>query len=34
LVGEIKKLDPNASIMWGSVKRLEEQLEKLQNNDN
>ena len=34
LVEEIKKLDPNASIVWGSVRRLEEQLEKLQNNDN
>jgi hypothetical protein len=34
LVEQIKKLDPNASIIWGSVKRLEEQLEKLENNDN
>jgi hypothetical protein len=34
LVEQIKELDPNASIVWGSVKRLEEQLEKLQNNDN
>jgi hypothetical protein len=33
LVEQIKKLDPNASIIWGSVKRLEEKLEKLENND-
>jgi hypothetical protein len=31
LVAEIKKLDPNASIIWGSVDRLIKQLEKLQN---
>lgn len=30
LVEEIKKLDPNASIVWGSVQRLETQLEKLE----
>lgn len=31
LVEQIKKLDPNAKITWGSVKRLEEQLEELEN---
>jgi hypothetical protein len=31
LVRQIKELDPNASIIWGSIKRLEEQLEKLEN---
>ena len=31
LVQQIKELDPNASIIWGSIKRLEEQLEKLEN---
>lgn len=31
LVAEIKRLDPNASIIWGSIDRLEKQLEKLQN---
>jgi hypothetical protein len=31
LVEQIKKLDPNASIIWGSVSRLEEQLEELKN---
>jgi hypothetical protein len=31
LVEEIKKIDPNASIIWGSVERLEKQLEKLEN---
>ena len=31
LVEQIKKLDPNASIVWGSVSRLEKQLEELQN---
>ena len=31
LVEEIKKLDPNASIVWGSVSRLEKQLEELEN---
>jgi hypothetical protein len=30
LVAEIKALDPNASIIWGSVDRLEKQLEKLE----
>lgn len=34
LAEQIKELDPNANIMWGSVKRLEEQLEKLERNDN
>lgn len=32
LVGQIKKLDPNASIIWGSIKRLEKQLEELEEN--
>ena len=31
LVEQIKELDPNASIVWGSVSRLEKQLEELQN---
>ena len=31
LVAEIKKLDPNASIIWGSVDRLAKQLEELEN---
>ena len=31
LVTEIKKLDPNASIIWGSVDRLTKQLEELEN---
>jgi len=31
LVSEIKKLDPNASIIWGSIERLEKQLEELEN---
>ena len=31
LVGEIKALDPNASIIWGSIERFEKQLEDLQN---
>jgi hypothetical protein len=30
LVAEIKKLDPNARITWGSIKKLEEQLMKLE----
>jgi hypothetical protein len=30
LVAKIKKLDPNAGIIWGSVDRLEKQLEKLE----
>jgi hypothetical protein len=32
LAEEIKKLDPNASIVWGSISRLEKQLEELENN--
>ena len=31
LVEQIKAIDPEASIMWGSVKRLEKQLEELEN---
>jgi hypothetical protein len=31
LVAEIKKLDPNAGIIWGSVDRLTKQLEELEN---
>jgi hypothetical protein len=31
LVEQIKELDPNASIVWGSVSRLEKQLEELEN---
>jgi hypothetical protein len=31
LVEQIKKLDPNASIIWGSIERLEKQLEDLEN---
>jgi hypothetical protein len=31
LVEQIKKLDPTASIIWGSVSRLEKQLEDLEN---
>jgi hypothetical protein len=30
LVAKIKKLDPNAGIIWGSIDRLEKQLEKLE----
>jgi hypothetical protein len=30
LVEEIKQLDPNANIVWGSVSRLEKQLEELE----
>ena len=30
LVAEIKAIDPNASIIWGSIDRLAEQLEKLE----
>ena len=30
LVKEILELDPNASIIWGSIERLEKQLEKLE----
>jgi len=33
LVEQILELDPNASIIWGSVERFEEQLEELQNRD-
>ena len=29
LVEQIKEIDPNASVIWGSVSRLEEQLEEL-----
>ena len=32
LVEQIKKLDPNASVIWGSIERLEKQLEELENN--
>lgn len=31
LVAEIKALDPNASIIWGSIERFEKQLKELQN---
>ena len=34
LVAKIKQLDPNASIIWGSIERLEKQLEKLENKQN
>jgi hypothetical protein len=30
LVDQIKAIDPNASIIWGSIQRLEEQLNKLE----
>ena len=30
LVAKIKQLDPNAGIIWGSIDRLEKQLEKLE----
>jgi hypothetical protein len=30
LVAEIKKLDPNAGIIWGSIDRLAKQLEELE----
>jgi hypothetical protein len=30
LVAEIKKLDPNANIIWGSISKLEKQLEELE----
>jgi len=33
LVEQILKLDPNASIIWGSVERFEKQLEKLENDN-
>ncbi len=32
LVEQILKLDPNAPIIWGSIKRFKEQLEELENN--
>jgi hypothetical protein len=32
LVEQIKAIDPTAGIIWGSVKRLEEQLNELENN--
>jgi len=31
LVAEIKAIDPDAGIIWGSIERLEKQLEKLEN---
>ena len=31
LVVEIKKLDPNAGIIWGSISKLEKQLDELEN---
>ena len=31
LVEQIKKLDPSASIIWGSIERFEKQLEELEN---
>jgi hypothetical protein len=31
LVEEIKAIDPDASIIWGSVSRLEKQLKELEN---
>ena len=31
LVEQIKEIDPNASIIWGNIDRLEKQLEELQN---
>jgi hypothetical protein len=34
LVAEIKALDPDAGIIWGSIERLEKQLEKLENKQN
>ena len=33
LVEQIKRLDPDARIVWGSVSRLEEQLEELENKE-
>ena len=30
-IKQIKAIDPNASIIWGSIERLEKQLEKLEN---
>ena len=34
LVAEIKAIDPNASIIWGSIERFEKQLEELENKQN
>lgn len=34
LVDEIKAIDPNAGIIWGSIERLEKQLEQLENKQN
>ena len=34
LVAKIKQIDPNASIIWGSVDRLKKQLEDLENKTN
>jgi hypothetical protein len=31
LVDQIKAIDPDASIIWGSVERFEKQLEELEN---
>ena len=31
LVEQIKAIDPEASIMWGSISRLEKELEELKN---
>jgi hypothetical protein len=33
IVEQIKAIDPNAGIIWGSIERLEKQLEELENND-
>jgi hypothetical protein len=34
LVEQIKSIDPNANIIWGSIDRLEKQLEELENEQN
>jgi hypothetical protein len=34
LVAEIKALDPDAGIIWGSIERFEKQLEELENKQN
>ena len=34
IVDQIKAIDPNAGIIWGSIERLEKQLEKLENKQN
>lgn len=34
LVDQIKAIDPDAGIIWGSIERLEKQLEKLENKQN